>query len=250
MLHSIIIDDESSGLKSLELLIKEFCPDLKVVATSTDSVAGVDLINDYRPDIVFLDINMPDLNGFDVLKKLEYRNFHLIFTTAHQEYALQAIKQNAIDYLLKPIDLDDLNKAIEKVKGRIKQNEKMPDILSLLKELNEANHSKITVPTKTAIELVSPDEIMYIEASSNSSVVTFTNGKQVSSSKSLKDFESNLCKEDIGFIRIHNSFIINVQCVSKYLKEDGGYVVINKKNIPVSKQKKDEFLKRINLKSE
>lgn len=250
MLHAIIIDDEENGLISLELLIKEFVPEVKVVATTTDAVKGVELINNFRPDIVFLDINMPSLNGFEVLDKIEFKKFHLVFTTAHEEYALKAIKQRAIDYLLKPVDEDDLNLAVEKVKNKIKENEKIPDAFTLLKEINETHTIKITVPTKNSIDLVPHDEIMYIEASLNNSIVTIANNTQINAYRSLKEYEVILCQEGADFLRIHNSFIINIKYVTKYLKEDGGYVMINKKSIPVSKQKKEEFLKRINLRSE
>lgn len=250
MLYALIIDDEENGLISLELLIKEFMPEVKVVATSTDAVKGVELINNFRPDIVFLDINMPNLNGFEVLEKIEFKKFHLIFTTAHSEYALRAIKKQAIDYLLKPVDEDDLRIAVEKVKRKIKENDKIPDAFSLLKEINERSQIKITVPTKSGIDMVSPDEIIYIEADLNNSVVTVKGDSQLVAYRSLKEYEIILCKQGSDFLRIHNSFIINIKYVTKYLKEDGGYAVISKKTIPISKQKKEEFLKRINLSSE
>lgn len=116
-MHAIIVDDEFNGIKVLELLIKKHFPDIKVVATTTDSIDGVVLINNFRPDIVFLDISMPGLSGFDLIEKLEYKNFHLIFTTAHREFAIKAIKKSATDYLLKPVDPDDLIASIERVKA-------------------------------------------------------------------------------------------------------------------------------------
>ncbi len=248
MLHSIIIDDESSGIKSLELLIKKFCSGLKVVATSTDSILGVELINNYRPDIVFLDINMPNLNGFELLKKLEFKNFHLIFTTAHGEYALQAIKQNAVDYLLKPIGLEDLNKAVDKIKKRVAENQRPADMVELLKSLQDSKSVKISIPAKDGIEFVTSQDVAYFEASSNSCIVKMKDGRTVIVSRSLKEYEEQLCKPELPFIRIHNSFIINVNYATKYIREEGGMVVMNdKKNIFISKSKKDEFLNRINF---
>jgi two-component system LytT family response regulator len=249
MLHAIIIDDEENGLRSLELLIQKFIPEVKVVASTTEAIKSVELINNYRPDILFLDINMPDLNGFEVLERIEFRNFHLIFTTAHEEFALKAIKQRAIDYLLKPIGIDDLQKAIEKVQKASKQ--KWPEIYGFLKELKENAALRVAVPTKGGIELVPSGQISYLEASSNNATITFTNGKQTKVIKSLKEYEETLCTKESDFLRIHNSYIININCVTRYVKEDGGYAVMNnKKSIPVSKQKKEEFLKRINLSSE
>jgi two-component system LytT family response regulator len=249
MLHAIIIDDEENGLRSLELLIKKFVPEVKVVATTTEAIKSVELINNYRPDILFLDINMPNLNGFEVLDKIEFRNFHLIFTTAHEEFALKAIKQRAIDYLLKPIGVEDLKKAVEKAQRASEQ--KWPEVFSVLKELKETTGMRVAVPTKEGIELVPSGQISYFEASSNNATVTFTNGNQTKALKSLKDYEEVLCTKDSDFLRIHNSYIININCVTRYVKEDGGYAVMNdKKSIPVSKQKKEEFLKRINLQQE
>ncbi len=250
MLHALIIDDEENGIVSLGLLLKKVAPHIKIVSTTTSATRGVILINDFRPDIVFLDINMPNLTGFELLEKIEFKKFHLIFTTAHQEYALKAIKKSAVDYLLKPVGKDDLIKAIQKVEKKITENEKVPDIYMLLKDLGEQQKQKVAIPTKTGIDLVSVDDIMYIEANSNSAVVTFNNGEQTPTSRSLKEFENHL-SDNIAFIRVQNSFIINVHRVSKYVKEDGGYAVMqNKKSIPVSKQKKEEFLKRINLGAE
>jgi two-component system, LytTR family, response regulator len=251
MLHALIIDDEENGLKSLELLIEKFIPEIKVVATTSEALKSVELINNYRPDIVFLDINMPNLNGFEVLDKLSFRNFHLIFTTAHEEYALRAIKQRAIDYLLKPIDAEELRTAVIKVKKVISEKKEFPDALSLLSSLNEQATVRVSVPTKTRIDLVSANEILYIEADSNNASITFTNGNQTKVTRSLKEYEETLCTKDGNFMRIHNSFIINVDYITRYIKEDGGYAVLgNKKSIPISKQKKEEFLKRINLKNE
>ena len=124
MMHCVIIDDEMSGVISLRLLISKFVPDLKVVASTTIATEGIDLINDFRPDIVFLDINMPILNGFELLEKISYRNFNLIFTTAHQEFGIRALRQNAKDYLLKPIDEIELNAAIARIKNKNKEDSK------------------------------------------------------------------------------------------------------------------------------
>ena len=251
MLHAIIIDDEPSGLRSLELLLEKFVPGVKLVAQTTSGTEGIKLINNYRPDIVFLDIYMPGLNGFDLLEKLEFRNFHLIFTTAYEEYALKAIKQSATDYLLKPVDPEDLKNAVTKVMQKKKEKENAPDIFKLTKEiteLTEKQSTKIALPGKNGIQFVAPEDITYIEANSNHSIVTLSNDNTVTVTKALKDYEAQLCTKNSTFIRIHNSFIINFNYVTKYLKEDGGYAVIkNKKNIPLSKNKKEEFLKLIGV---
>lgn len=248
MLHALIIDDEENGVISLELILKKYAPEVKMVAKTTSALKGVELINAYRPDIVFLDINMPNLNGFELLEKIEYRKFHLIFTTAHEEYALKAIKQNALDYLLKPIDGDDLKKAIEKVKKNLEEDNSVAKALAFLNAMRDKDEVKISVPGKEGIEIVQANEVMYIEASSNHSVVVLKNGEKHQVNKSLKDYENQICLEGTKFIRIHNSFIINVNHVTRYLPEDGGYAVVGgEKTVPISKIKKDEFLKMINF---
>jgi two-component system, LytTR family, response regulator len=247
MLHALIIDDEEHGLKSLELLIKNFIPEIKIVATAMDPEQSVELINNYRPDLVFLDINMPKMNGFEVLNKIEFKKFQLIFTTAHEEYALQAIKKQAIDYLLKPVNIKELKKAVEKAQAAIQQETQTPDVLKLLREISISS-MRVRVPTKAGVDLVPSEKVMYIEGHSNKAVITFSNGHQVKVICSLKEYEENLCLPETKFIRVHNSFIINLDHVTKYTKDDGSYTILMaKKNIPISKQKKEEFLRRINL---
>jgi two-component system LytT family response regulator len=251
MIRAIIIDDELNGVRSLELLLTKFVPDVKIVATTTDAHEGIEIINNYRPELIFLDINMPGLNGFELLQRIEFRNFHLIFSTAHQEYGLRAIKQNATDYLLKPIDLEELITSVNKVKLYIKEKNEPPDIFNLLMEQAEVRNIRIPLPTKSNIDYIFPDDLLYIEANSNNSQVTLTNGNLVHVNLGLKDYETLLCKKNMHFLRIHHSFIINLRYVTRYLKEDGGYVVVQgKKTIPISKNKKEEFLKLINLSSD
>lgn len=248
-IHTVIIDDEINGVRTLELMLEQFAPEVKVVATSTSARKGVDIINDYRPELVFLDINMPELNGFELLELLEHKNFFLIFSTAHQEYALRALKINASDYLLKPIVLEDLLSSIEKVKAQMSQNVKIPDIYGVLAGLMEVRNMRIVLPSKTNLEYVSPSDIVYIEADSNASLVMLRSGNLVKASCSLKDYEEQLCSKPLFFMRIHHSFIVNLHYVTRYVKEDGGYVVIQgKKSIPISKQRKSEFLQYFDLK--
>lgn len=248
-IHTVIIDDEVNGVRTLELMLEQFAPEVKVVATSTSAREGVEIINNYRPELVFLDINMPELNGFDLLDLIEHKNFYLIFSTAHQEYALRALKINASDYLLKPIVLEELLSAVDKVKLKIEQNLKIPDIYDVLSGLMEVRNMRIVLPSKSNIEYVSPSDIVYIEADSNSSQVMLRSGNLVKANYSLKEYEEQLCGKPLFFMRVHHSFIVNLHYVTRYVKEDGGYVVIQgKKSIPLSKQKKSEFLQYFDLK--
>ncbi len=250
MLHAIIIDDELNGLVSLELLIKKYTPEIKIVTKCEDAFEGVDAIDNYRPDIVFLDINMPNLNGFELLEKVAFKKFQLIFTTAHEEFALKAIKKNALDYLLKPISADDLVTAVSKANKNLGQENSIKNALQFLTYFKEINEIKVSVPAKSGIELVSSNDIVYIEADSNQAIVVLKDKNKIHVTRSLKDYEKQLCDGNKNFIRIHNSFIVNVNFVTRYVPEDGGYAVIqNGKSIPISKNKKDEFLSLINFKS-
>jgi two-component system, LytTR family, response regulator len=239
-----------NGIVSLELMIQKYIPEIKVVAKTINAIEGIELIDDYRPDIVFLDINMPNLNGFELLERVEYRNFQLIFTTAHEEYALRAIKKNALDYLLKPVDSEELKKAIERAKENLKKEDFVQNAFSVLRSMKESDDIKISVPGKSSIDVVSACDIMYVEANSNQAVVVLKDKSKIQVSRSLKDYDQQLCGKKNNFIRLHNSFIVNVDYVMRYVPENGGYVVIqNDKTIPVSKNKKEEFLAMINFKN-
>lgn len=248
LLHALIIDDEENGIVTLDLMIKKYVPEVKVVAKTTNPEEGVELINKLRPDIVFLDINMPGMNGFQLLEKVNFQRFHLIFTTAYEEYALKAIKKNALDYLLKPVDGDDLKRAVKKVIEKASSVSDYQNALNLLKNLREQREIKISIPVKDGIRVVNAEEIIYIEANSNHATVLLSDKSKHEVNKSLKEFETQLCDGSTRFIRLHNSFIINVNHVTRYLPEDGGYAVLaDEKTIPISKVKKEEFLSMINF---
>jgi two-component system LytT family response regulator len=243
MLRAIIIDDEQKGINSIKLLIEKFVSNVKVVAETTEAKKGVQLIEDYKPEIVFLDINMPHMNGFELLRELKFRDFGLIFTTAHDEYGIQAIKNNALDYLLKPINHEDLIEAIERVKQKNKKNN-LPDLSKLLQDLNSPNTTKIPLHVKDKVEYVNKTDIIRLESDSNYTNIYTTEGNKLMISKTLGDYETLLCNKDNTFMRVHQSHIINLKHVVKFTKDNGG-LIITKDNysVPLSKNKKDEFLK-------
>ena len=248
MIHAILVDDEVKVLRGLELLIEKFVPEIKVVAAASDPEKAVELIDNYRPDVVFLDISMPVLNGFQMLEKLSFRNFHLVFTTAHEEYGIQAIRQSALDYLLKPVDTKELKKIVEKINRLNENNYKLDGIIEALKKITERQSTRVALPHKADTEYVNPEDIVYIEASVRNSLVCLSDGRTVTVSKPLKDFEEQLCERDLNFMRVHLSFIINLNFMTRYLKENGGQVVMHGlKSIPVSKNKKEEVLKFLGL---
>lgn len=248
-LHAIIIDDEPDGVKTLSLLIEKFIPELKVIAQTTNALEGIDVINNYRPDVVFLDINMPILNGFQLLENLTYKNFQLVFTTAHTEHGLRALKSGAIDYLLKPIDIKEIRETLERLKiKRANQAFNYEHVLGLMAEQLATERFKVPLPRKQLVEYVLPHEIIYIEAQIHHSKIALVNREIICVTKPLKEYEALLCRPDEKFIRIHHSFIINVNHIRRYLKEDGGFaVMLGNKSIPISKYKKAVFLKAINL---
>ncbi len=243
--RAIIIDDEQKGINALKILVEKHITDVKIVATCTHATDGIELIENYKPEIVFLDINMPEMNGFELLEKLKWKNFSLIFTTAHQEYALKALKINAIDYLLKPIDYKDLQLAINRIKIRFAENETKQnefDYTKLLNTINFYNRKKIVINLKSGVESIDLPEIVCLESMSNYTQVYLNGGRKIVTSKTLKEFDAQLCSTENNFMRIHNSFIINLHKVSRYLKEQEIIIMINDQKIPLSKSRKDAFI--------
>lgn len=244
-LRAIIIDDELNGINSLKIIIHNHVPELVVVAESTDATIGIKLISDYKPEIVFLDIKMPEMDGFQLLENLQWRKFHLIFTTAHSEYALKAIKANAIDYLLKPIDHFELKEAVQKIKIRIRYSENNfidYNYTKLIQTINENKKSKINIILKNGIECVAVSEIIYFESFSNYIHIHLIGERVLTTAKPLRDFETLLGDQHSNFMRVHNSFLINVAYITKYLKDQDTIVLCKLYNIPLAKGRKESFL--------
>ena len=231
MLRAVIIDDEPSGISALELLITKHVEEVKIVATTTSAVKGISLIENYKPEILFLDVSMPEINGFMLLKKLQYSDFHLIFTTAHEEYAIQAIKHDACDYLLKPIDVNELKECIAKILkgGNFNPQEKA------------SYSSTIPLAVKDGIIFIKTSEIIRLEASG--SYTTFYldhNVKQVAS-KSLKEYEAQL--NPTLFYRCHNSHLINLDKVVKFISNNGFLaLMVDGSSAEIARKNKDQFL--------
>jgi two-component system LytT family response regulator len=243
-LRAIIIDDEQNGIESLKLLIGKFTPDVRVVATTSESPEGIALIKDFQPDIVFLDINMPQMNGFEVLNRLEYRNFALIFTTAHAEHALKALKSNALDYLLKPIDTDDLQGAVKKVRST-KENT-LPDLSNFYSELSRNN--KIALNTRNKVEYVDKNDIIRLESSSNYTYVYTVSSGELVIGRTIKEFEDLLCRRSSTFMRVHQSHIVNLNHIVRFRKDCSGIITTRDlHSVPLSKHKREEFFRWLNI---
>ncbi len=247
-LRAIIIDDEELGINSLNILIQKFIDDIKVVATTTIASEACELIENYKPEIVFLDINMPEMNGFEVLDKLTWKNFSLIFTTAHREYALKALKNNAIDYLLKPIDYEDIIIAVNKIKGKMCSVEIEQNRVNYNKLLQEVNqHNKILVNSKTSIETIELSDVVCLESKSNYTQIYLSGSKLTLVSKTLKEFETHLCTANLSFMRVHHSFIINLNKVARYIKLTDTIIMVDDQKIPLSKSRKGTFFEWLKI---
>ena len=242
MLTAIIIDDEQKGRIALRQKLHDYCEDVNIIGEAENGLDGIKLIEKYKPDIVFLDIEMPRMDGFEMLHQLPVKNFHLIFTTAYDQYAIKAIKYAAFDYLLKPIDIDELKSAISKIYNhRPVHTEKKLEVLE--QNISGKNaFNKIAVSTLDGLLFFNINDIVHLEASSNYTTIYFNNQPKLVASKTLKDFEE-LLPADI-FFRSHHSHIINLNYIKRYLKGDGGQIEMQNGNyVDVARRKKEEFLK-------
>jgi two-component system LytT family response regulator len=248
-INAIIIDDEERARRTLRLLIETFCPDVKILGTYKNVPEGVLAINKLNPQLVFLDIEMPEYNGFELLGFFRDIDFEIIFVTAYNQYALKAFEVSAVDYLLKPVDSDLLVKAINKVGNRL-QNNSMKERLSAL-QVNTQNEvfKRIALPVSDGLLFIEIEEIVLLEADGAYTSVFLKDGSEILVSKRLKFFEEVL-KERPAFYRPHRSFIVNINFVKKLNRNESTLELDNKKSIPLPRNKKSEFedlLKRFNL---
>jgi len=246
MLRAVLVDDQESNLSSLSGKLLRNCPQVEIIASCENAEKAIDAIDSLKPDVVFLDIEMPVMNGFSMLQKLTYQKFELIFTTAYDHYALKAIRFSALDYLIKPIEIDELKLAVNRAEAKRIQKSSTTQMEILLGNLASRKNSyqRIAIPTTTGLQFVNINDIIYFEASSNYTHIFLSDNKKHTISRTLKDFEDILPEET--FIRIHNSYIINKNFADKYIRGEGGQVVLsNGAVLDVAKRKKTDFLKAI-----
>ncbi len=217
----VLVDDEENATKVLSKFLASYCPDVDVVEVAHSMDKGIAAIEKHNPQLVFLDIEMPMGTGFDLLEKLGDRKFHVVFVTAYDHYAIQAIKNQAIDYILKPVDIDDLVAAVEKVKKKIKEPASVKD---LLKRVKVEENAKLAVPTLYGHKFIDPKHIIHIKAEGSYSIIYTDNDGQIMISKNLKSIE-NALKQD-NFLRVHRSHVVNIDKVIEFHKNDGGYLVM------------------------
>ncbi len=244
-MKAIIVDDEINGVELLQHLISENCAGLSVIAAETSPHKGIELIEKLRPDVVFLDIEMPEMSGFELLEKLKHLSFQVIFTTAFDNYALKAFKYNTIDYLLKPVIVAELVAAVNKLESKTKNNTgNIGELLETIRRVQ--NTGRLTISSQNEILYIETEKILRLEADSNYTNVILTDGKKITSTKTLKDYESLLNPHN--FFRTHKAFIINLDHVEKFVKSDGGYIVMkDNAQIPVSREKRQALITALSL---
>lgn len=241
MLEAVVIDDEIKAIQSLTWELTNFSDQIKVVASFTDPYEALNYLESNIPDCVFLDIEMPIMDGFQFMQKVKDRDFPIIITTAYNQYAIKALKNEAIDYLLKPIDTDDLNDTIAKIKKYNNKSGTIERLEQLLVGFNSnISNKRITLNTDGKLIFLNSDEIMYAESDGNYSTLYLDDGNKVVLTKKLKEVEEILTLEN--FFRVHNSYIVNINKVKEFIKTDGYIVLQSDDRIPVSRQKKSNFL--------
>ena len=245
MIKAVIIDDEQHSIDTLRWKLENYCPNVEVEASFDSPAEGIKYLKSHSPDLLFLDIQMPMLTGFDVLEELgPDLPFDIIFITAYDNFGIQAVKFSALDYLLKPVQNRDLKEAIDKhlKRSMLKNSTLQADQLqNLVEPARKGKTGRIALASKESIEFVDPREIILCEANSNYTNVYLAEGRKKVISKTLKEFEDMLVI--YGFFRPHNSFLVNLKRVREFIRGDGDYLVMeNKMKVLVSKNKREELM--------
>jgi len=247
-MKAIIIDDEKRARRILKTLIEEECPKILTVFDAENLLEGVAIIKAEQPDVVFLDIEMPNHSGLQILEffKKDTINFQIIFTTAYGHYAIDAFKLSAVDYLLKPIDIDELKTAINKASDSFEENFIKEKLLNLERNFQQLALNKIALEVPNGIRFVSHEDILFFEADGVYTKVFLQNGKTELICKTLKHFTEQLSNKPL-FYKPHRSYLINLKYMTEITKKDGLQVIMsNNKSIPIARDRKDEFMDIIN----
>jgi two-component system LytT family response regulator len=246
MIHAIIVEDEKMSRETLRRLLEKYCPEVEVVAEADGYRKGVEEIRIHHPDVVFLDIQMPDGSGFRLLEEMEDIDFEIIFTTAFDQFAIKAIKYSALDYLLKPVIPQDLVEAVARVARKKAERRKVKnlDINPKGAELQEEKSQKIILSTSEMIHVINVDDIIRCESDNYYTYFFFVDGRKLLISKTLKENEDLLSA--YNFIRPHKSHLINIRYIKSYVRQDGGYILMTEgTRIPVSRRKRDKMMEII-----
>ena len=243
MIRCVLIDDENNSLEMMEWLIKTYCPQVTIEAMCNTSEKGIEAINKFKPDVVFLDIEMPHMNGFDMLEQFDKLSFDVVFCTAYDQFAIKAFKYSALNYLLKPVDPADLQETFRRLeeKKSSPSKEQIELLLQNIRENIKPAVQRIALTTGDGMIFAPVEHILYCEAESNYTSVVLNDGKKILVSKVLKDIDETLSGS--GFYRIHNSFLINLNHIKKYVRGDGGYVIMdNDVTVSISRSRRQEFM--------
>ena len=244
MLKAIIVDDEPYCCETITTLLEDN-PQVEIVAVCYSAVDALIAIQKFSPDIVFLDVEMPKMNGFEMLEQLPSVNFEIIFTTSYDQYALKAIRFSAIDYLLKPVDSDELQKAVQKVMQR-SQKPIAQQLEILMQKIHQPSTpiNKMAMPTMEGLQMIPVDSIISCESDSNYTVLLLKNNKKLVVSRTLKEIEELL--EEHSFVRVHSCYLANLNEVEKYVKGEGGYLVMSDgTSIDVARNKKEMLMQKL-----
>ncbi|HEY4061021.1 MAG TPA: response regulator [Puia sp.] len=246
-MKAILVDDEPDGIRTLKKLLELHCPEVEIVATCANAAIAEKKLEETRPDLIFLDVQMPGKSGLDMLAELTEKNFKVIFVTAYNEYILQALQFSAVDYLMKPVDEDRLMEAVDRVKKRLKEEKDAGQTEALLHNITKAGsplEMRLCLPTQKGFTIVKLEEIVYCEAQRSYTIFRLVNNKTIVISKPLFDYDRLLI--DTTFLRIHKSFLINLLHVKEYIRGEGGTVMMsNGMEIEVSRRKKELFLAKV-----
>ncbi|MCX7551567.1 LytR/AlgR family response regulator transcription factor [Xanthomarina sp. F2636L] len=244
MIKAVIVDDEPKAIKSLTWELENFSNEIEIVETFTSPEKAITYLKTYTPDCLFLDINMPTMDGFQFLDGINHKDYAVIITTAYNEYALKALKNEAIDYLLKPIDSDDLKETIAKIKKFYTSNLSIAKVEEVLLNFNaNLKHQKIILNTDGKLVFLNIDDILYVESDGNYSTFFMINNQKMVVTKKIKEIDAILPEN--YFFRIHNSYIINLNKIKEFVKNEAYVVMDTDEKIPVARQRKSDFLNKL-----
>jgi len=243
MITAIIVDDEPYSCESLATLLERYCPDVKILDICYSGADALKAIREQAPILLFLDIEMPGMNGFEMLQQLPSINFSIIFTTSYDQYAIKAIRFSALDYLLKPVDREELQNSVQKVIH--KSHETLPQQIEIL--LQKLSHptmpiNKIAIPTVEGLRMIFVENIISCSSDSNYTFLLLKNKQKIIASRTLKEIEEML--ENYSFLRVHHSYVVNLNEIEKYIRGDGGYLIMSDgSSVNVSRSRKDALVK-------
>lgn len=240
-LGAVIIDDEQYNINNMSLLLGRHCPEVDILSTALNADEGEQIILKLCPDIIFLDVQMPERNGFDLLRSLSSNSFEIIFITAYDQYGIQAIKFSAVDYLLKPVDTEELKLSVQKAAKRVydkKQNYKLDNLVKILKQEQNKGEHRIALSTLKETRFINPKTIVRCESTNNYTTFFLEGGEKLMVARPIYEYEEILF--DYGFIRCHQSHLINLVFIKSWIKTNGGYLLLqDRTEVPVSRIKRD-----------